>query len=265
MKNFFILLSFIFTYGSLFSQCERQNKYFKVGEKLEYEMYFKMGLISTEAGVLSLGVSEGSYKGNGDLKLQFITNTNGLANKIFAVHDTLVSYVSKDLVPMAYVKKAHEGGSFTDEELIYSYKSDAPMVEISTKRHKDGTLRFNEIVKSSSCIYDLVSVIYYARTLDFDNMKIGDVARLNFISGQKLGTAILELTGDKKVKSNNGKKYDCKELLLYFSTDNDADVGKDKENMKVYITSDARRIPIQIESKMKKVGSVKGLLKTKID
>lgn len=265
MKIIFAVFSSIFICVSTFGQCERDNKYIKVGEKFEYEMYFKMGLISTEAGTLSLEVKNGSYKGNGNLKLQFITNTNGLANKIFAVHDTLVSYVSKNLVPLAYTKKAHEGGSFTDEELIYNYQEGIADISINTKRHKDGVFKFEEVVISSGCIYDLVSVIYFARTLDFDNMKEGDTAKLNFISGKKLGTAILEITGSKKVKANNGKKYDCRELLLYFSTEEGEDPSKNKENMKVYITSDDRRIPIQIESKMKKVGSVKGFLKTQID
>lgn len=241
------------------AQCKITNTFFQNGEELIYDMYFKIGFTSAKAGKLSLSVSEGSHKGKGAHKMVFQSNTSGLANGIYAVHDTLTSYMTKDLVPMAYVKNAMEGGDFTQEELLYNY-AQGGKVKIQAKRHKNGEFRFDQNVDAEGCIYDLVSIIYYARTLDFSKMKAGDVATINFISGQKLSSAEIEYVGTKRVKANNGTKYDTLELSLNFSTSQD---DKGKEAMRVFITNDKNRIPIEINSKLKKMGaSVRGVLKS---
>lgn len=261
MNNKTLLLSLLFlaVYGSLLGQCKIENTFFKEGESLVYDMNFKLGLINTRAGTLSLNVSKDKIDTKECYRMTFQTNTSGVANSIFAVHDTLTSYVTKDIVPLAYVKNALEGDSFTQERLKYSYGANGE-VNIHTKRNKNGEFRFDETVTADKCIYDLVSVIYYARTIDFSGKKKGDKVTIGFISGKKISTASIELKGSKKVKAHNKKEYDCYDLELNFIAGGGS--AKSEGTMKVLISKDANRIPVQIESSLKKVGSVKGMLKS---
>lgn len=241
-------------------QCKINNTFFKNGEVLTYDMYFKLGFVSSKAGTLSLSVSEGTMNGKGAHKLVFQTNTSGVANGIYAVHDTLTSYITKDIVPVAYVKNALEGGDFTQEKLFYNYHADGS-VKIQAKRHKNGEFRFDENVDAKGCIYDLVSIIYYARTLDYSKMNKGESTTINFISGQKLSTAEIEYKGTKRIKANDGNKYDTIELILNFTAGGGDNKGK--EMMKVCITDDNNRIPVEINSSLKKMGAaVRGVLKS---
>lgn len=241
------------------AQCKIDNTYFKEGEVLTYDMYFKYG-ISTKAGVLSLSVQKGDSSEKGDYKIKFQSNTSGLADKLYAVHDTLYSYMSKDIVPQVYIKNAMEGGAYTQEELYYTYKADGK-VDVRTKRTRHGDFKFDEVLTSDACIYDMVSVVYYARTLDFANMKKGDKTSINFISGRKISNIDIIYNGQKRVKGNDGKKYDTSELKLIFAA-GDAEY-RGKEMMKVYITNDKNRIPIEIQTSLKKMGAIHAVIKSK--
>lgn len=259
MNNKILLLSLLFltVYGSLLGQCKIENTFFKEGETLVYDMNFKLGLINTRAGTLFLEVKKEKIDGQDCYKMIFQTNTSGVANSIFMVRDTLMSYMNKDLVPVAYIKNALEGDSYTQERLKYSYPGDGK-VSIHTKRNKNGEFRFDETVTSEQCLYDLVSVIYYARTIDFSKKNKGDKVTIGFISGKEISTADIVLKGTKKVKANDKKEYDCHELELHFIAGGGS--AKSKGQMKVLISKDANRIPVQIESSLKKVGSVRGNL-----
>lgn len=258
-KIFTLALLLISVFTMTWGQCKIENTFFKEGETLIYDMYFKLGFTSTNAGKLKLTVSKEQYQNEECYKMTFQTNTSGLVNSIFAINDTLYAYMSKDLQPVAYMKRAMEGGDYTKEDLSYTYKDDGK-IDIRTIRHKNGEFRFDEVLTSEKCIYDLVSVVYYARTIDFSKMNKGDEVTVNFISGKKMSNALIEYKGEKNVKGNDGKRYDCIDLELKFTAGGGS--AKSKEMMKVAITNDKNRVPIQIESKLKKIGSVKGTIKS---
>lgn len=260
-KKIMVLATLLFSvFQVAVAQCKIDNSYFKEGEQLTYDMYFKYG-ISTKAGVLSLTVEQGNFKEKGDYKIKFQSNTSGLADKLYAVHDTLYSYLTKDIVPQVYIKNAKEGGAYTQEEMYYTYKSDGK-VDVRTKRTRHGDFKFDEVLTSDGCIYDMVSVVYYARGLDFASMKKGDKTSINFISGRKISTIDVIYSGKKQVKGNDGKKYDTSELKLIFAA-GDAE-SRGKEMMKVYVTNDKDRIPIEIQTSLKKMGAIHAVIKSRV-
>lgn len=253
-----IMVFLLSTFQVAQGQCKVDNTFFQSGEKLYYDMYAKFGFVAPYAGELKLSVEDGNYKGKGDYKITFQTNTSGLANTIYPTHDTLYSYMTKDIVPIAYFKDALENGDYTEEELYYDYASDG-RINLHTKRNKNGEFRFDEKLTSDTCIYDMVSVVYYARTIDFDAMKKNDKVSINFISGKKKSQLEIQYKGNKNVKGNDGKKYDCAELALNFTAGGTS--GKTQEMMKVYVTRDKNRIPIEIITQLKKLGSIRGVIR----
>lgn len=238
------------------AQCKIDNNFFQAGEELTYDMYFKYGLIDTKAGKSSFTVSEEKYNGKDALKLTLIGNTKGFAGKLFSLSDTLSSHMTKELIPLAYNKYAHESGDYTIEKATYSYKDNKVLVK--TNRVRNDVLRFDEELTSETCLYDMVSIVYYARTLDFSTMMKGDKVTVSTLSGKKIVKMDIEDSGMETIKANDGKKYDCIKLTLTINTDAFEDK---KEAMKVYITNDANRIPIRIDSKLK-LGSTRAMLKS---
>lgn len=238
------------------AQCKVENSFFKAGEELQYDLYFKYGLLNTKAGKSSMTVDAGRYNGRDALKMQLIGNTGGVAKKLFSLSDTLTSYMTPDLVPLAFLKDAHESGEHTIERATYTYNGGK--VNVHTNRIRDNVERFDENLTSETCLYDMLSVVYYARTLDYHTMKKGDKVSISFLSGKNLQSMDIVHQGIESVGANDGRKYNCVKLVLIINTEAFED---NKEAMKVYITNDPNRVPIRIDSKLK-VGSTRAVLKS---
>lgn len=238
------------------SQCEITNTFFQAGEVLEYDLYMKFGILSKKAGKAIMQVLPASYEGKEAYKMTLTSSSQGTARAIFRLDDTLSCYMSKELVPLAYLKDAHEGDDYTKERLKYFY-TDGGAVNVRSVRHKNGNLKFNELLSFSGCTYDLMSVVFFARTLDYSKMKNGVRVMLDFVSGRnKLNMQVI-YGGSEKIKTNNGEKYSCIKLSLKISDDAFAD---EKDAMTVYITDDANRMIVRMDSKLK-VGSTRVMLK----
>lgn len=254
---FAVLLLCTFSYTEAKAQCGVSNVPFQGGEKLNYDLYIKLGFMSSKGGFATLKTTSTNYQGKDAFKMDLISETQGMARKLFTLNDTLSAYTTKDLTPLAYLKDAHEGDDYTKERLSYKYNGNGS-IEIQTKRHKNGDFKFDEKITTPGCTYDLVSILAYCRALDYSNMKIDKETVVNFISGKNRGTMRIVYNGKETVKANDGKKYNTIKLTLYVA---DEAFDNGKEAMKVYISDDNNRIPISLETQLK-VGSTKAILKS---
>lgn len=261
MINKITIRLILFSLLTLFSiqikaQCEADNNSFQGGEFLQFDLYFRYGLIYTKAGNSTLSVQNAKYKNKDAYKMMLTANSVGAANAIFSISDTLTSYTTKSIVPLAYLKDAHEGGDYRTERATYDYSSGKTKLRNINK--KNNKLRYDTTLVSNDCIYDMLSIVYYSRTLDYDNMKKGDQVTVSFLSGRKKVNMHIEHHGFENVSANDGRKYNCIKLMLMI---NERAFEDKNEAMKVYITNDPNRIPIRIDSKLK-VGSTRALLKS---
>lgn len=250
-----LVLSVLFSLASQ-AQCKIQNKYFQAGEDMTYDLYFKYGLIHTKAGTSTLKTVSERYNNTDALKMTLTAKSTGTIRKVFSLNDTLSCYMSKDLVPLAYIKNAEEGGDYTQERVTYTYNGQG--VSVRSIRHKNGNFKFDQTLTSKNCIYDMMSVVYYARTLNYDEMKKGDKATVDFISGKKKVNMIVEHRGLETIEANDKKKYQCIKLVL--SIKDDA-FENPKESMSVYITNDNNRMPVRLDSKLN-IGTTRAILKS---
>lgn len=238
-----------------YAQCKVVNNYFDAGETMEYDLYFKYGIIYTKAGWATMKTTATTYNKQPAYKMTLVSATTGVARKAFSLTDTLSCQMSKELVPLTYNKWAHEDGNYTKELITYQYSGSN--IKINTTRTKNGDPRFDETINATQCTYDMMSVVYYARTLDYTKMKSGASTKIYFMSGKNRMSMDIVYQGTETEKMNDGQKYDCIKLSLRIS-----DKAFDgKEAMKVYITNDSNRMPIRIESKLK-VGSTRAILKS---
>lgn len=254
-KTLLFILFLLFPIIKANSQCQVENNYFQAGETLNYDLYFKWGILSKKAGVASLRISNVTYADQDAYKASLISNSRGSARDIFKMDDTISCVVNKQMVPLAFYKDAHEGDDYTKERVSYTYQPDNS-VKIRTMRHKNGTFRFDETFHRPNCTYDMLSVVLYARTLDYSRMRKGNKVSVDFISGKKRLNMIIQHNGTEKLKVNDGSKYNCIKLSLKIADD----AFKNEEDaMTVYITNDMNRMPIRIDTKLK-IGNARVIL-----
>ena len=248
------LLFSIFSY-TMSGQTKIKNNAFKAGEKLTYDLYYKYGILNMKGGRATLNTESTTYNGKEAYKLTLHASTSGLVNSIFSVDDTLTSYMNKDLVPQLFIKGASEGNDYTRERQLYSYQNGK--TSIRSIRYRNGAFSFDENIVTDRCTYDMMSILAYARTLDYSKMQRGENTQVQFITGKRLVNMYIRYMGTSQMKVNNGKSYEAVELSLMILDDAFVD---QEEAMRVWITNDENKLPLQIHTNLK-VGEMRSVLK----
>lgn len=248
------LLISIFSY-SLNGQTKIKNNAFKAGEKLTYDLYYKYGILNMKGGKATLNTESTSYNSKDAYKMTLHASTGGFVGSLFTVDDTLTSYMDKDLVPQLFIKGANEGKDYTRERQIYTYQKGN--TTIRSIRHRNGNLSFDENITTDRCTYDMMSILAFARTLDYSKMQRGDNTKVQFISGKRLVNMYIRYLGTSSLKVNNGKTYEAMELSLMIL---DKAFVDQEEAMRVWITNDENKLPLQIHTNLK-IGEMRSVLK----
>ena len=247
-------LIFAFFVQNIFAQCEKENIAFQSGEKITYDLYFKYGVINAKAGTGTLNTTTTNLNGKSVYKTQLRANTSGFADNMYSIHDTLTGYMDMKLVPLLFTKETHEGDDYRTERQSYSYENGK--IAIRVIRYKKGKQAFDETVTTENCTYDYVSVLNYARNLDYSDMKPGENTHIQFISGKKIVNMYIRYQGITSVKANDGKTYDAIQLSLMIL---DKAFADQQEAMKVSMTNDLNRMPLIIEINLK-IGAISVVL-----
>lgn len=238
-----------------FPQCQVQNTAFKSGELLTYDMYYKYGIVHAKAGEGTLATTSTNLDGKSAYKVKLLANTSGVVGNMYTVNDTLTGYVDMNMMPLLFTKEAFEGKDYSTERQSYSYEN--KKINVRAIRYWKGSLSFDETVTTDKCSYDYISVLTYARNLNYDKMKPGDNTHIQFLSGKSIVNMYIRYLGTEKVKVNNGKTYDAIQLSLMIL---DKAFSDQKEAMKVSLTNDLNRMPLVIEIGLK-IGSMRVVLK----
>lgn len=236
-------------------QTKIKNNAFEPGEKLTYDLYYKYGLLNMKGGRATINTESTVYNGTDAYKMTLHAATGGLINSIYNVDDTLTAYFDKNLVPLLFTKGATEGKDYTRERQVYKYSNGK--TSIRTIRYRNGSLSFDENIISERCTYDMVSILAFARTLDYSNMKRGENTQVQFITGRRLVNMYIRYMGTTSIKVNNGKTYEALELSLMIL---DKAFVDQEEAMRVWITNDENKLPLQIYTKLR-IGEMRSVLK----
>ncbi|MGB0390083.1 MAG: DUF3108 domain-containing protein [Salibacteraceae bacterium] len=212
---------------------------FSKGEKLEYLAHY--GII--HAGRATIEVTEGYHNINGKkcTKVDGKGFSTGTFDFFFKVRDSYVTYMNTEtLQPYRFVRHVDEGGFVFDQEYNFDHENN----QVST--HK------NDTVQVPKGIQDIISSYYYARSIDIDHYKIGDVLTFNAFVDDKIEPVRIRYIGKETIDIKSGR-YRC---FKFQPVVIEGRVFSDEEDLLVYISDDKNKIPVLIEAKVI-VGSVK--------
>lgn len=216
-----------------------KNNSFQLGEKLRYRITY--GFI--DAGEAVLEIKETTKKGNGSRELFHIVGTGktlGGFNSVFKVNDVYESYIDKKgIFPWQFVRRVDEGGYKLSQD--YVFKQDKQKVH---NGEKDFTTPVG--------IQDMISSFYYARTLNFDNVKVGDTFEFKCFMDDEIWPLKVKYLGDEKISIRKGK-FNCMKFAPVVQTGR---VFKKQDDLNFWVTKDGNHIPILVKAKIP-VGSVK--------
>lgn len=209
-------------------------------EDLNYVITYKWGFINKDAAtaVLSLRNDGGHYYA------QLSAQTLPWADKILCVRDTLKStMLRKGVLPKRYTKIAHEGTRYTDDVVKYEYNGNEVTGYVTREKSKDGgpVNHSDTVLHATGKTYDMLSIFYYLRTLDFDNMSPGAKLRVNIFSGSNVEQMTVNYVAEERIKVN-GYKWDTYHVQFTFTRHG----VESSSPMDTWISRDEYRIPVKL-------------------
>ena len=236
------LLALLPCAASAQSACGIENKAFKSGEFLAYDLYFNWQFVWMKVGAASMSTVMTTYDGVPAYRTSLITKGNDKLDGVFVMRDTLTSYCSfSDLSPLYYRKGALEGKRFYVDELWYTYPEGRPKVKMhrinSHGKHTWKEMDFDE------CIYDMMSIFLRARNFDASKMKKGDILPMPITDAKSSIDSWLVYQGKENYKiDGSSEKFRC--LVFSFIERED---GKESELIRFFITDDDNHMPVRLD------------------
>lgn len=211
-------------------------------EKFNYVVTYKWGLIHQDAGTATITKRP---HGNG-YELKLTAKTKPWADKIYKVRDTLVSITEKERYrPLHYSNHSHEKNKYKRDEIKFSYSGN--VVKGATEKYREG--KDGKITKSTQQlegqgnVYDMLSVYFFLRDIDYSKMKSGETIHAQIFSGSKSENLTLKCHGKEKVKLRDKTEQEAWHISFKFTQHGGK---KSSDDINCWISTDSEHIPLMI-------------------
>lgn len=248
-----VLFTVLFITPATEGQCFNNNIAFQVGEKITYIVAYNWHFIWVNAGRVEFEVKNAKFMERDVYYFDAFGATFKAYDWFFKVRDSYEAYLDmKSLEPLWFERKTCEGGYAVHNKYIFDHgnKRIFSFTENSNKPYSRDTLAL------PACTFDVISLSYYARNLDFNDLKVNDTIPVTAIIDNELFDLYIRYLGKEVINTKDGSRYKCIKFsaLLVEGT-----IFKGGEDLFVWVTDDKNRIPVLVEAKIL-VGSVKALL-----
>lgn len=243
----FLLLTFLLVCGNAYA-AQFQN------ETLHYVISYKWGLIHKDAGDATLRLTK-----NGDnYNVMLSAKTKPWADKIYQVRDTLKCVIkASNLKPVSYEKITHEKGEYKRDEIRYSISGNTTTGNAKRIRYDKGKKTVSEnTFTATGPVYDMLSVFYYLRQLDYNQLGKNKIYTATIFSGKRKETIKIRALGVEKIKMKNGTEREAYHIRFNFTRDGGK---KSSDDMDTWISTDSNHIPLYLVGKLP-VGEIRAYL-----
>ena len=213
---------------------------FESGEKIRYELVYNWGLIWAKAGYVDFSVNDTLVDNLRYFHFKGYGSSYSNWDWFYKVRSNYESFTTMDLKSKRFLRQGNEGKNYYNRD--YHVKKDTIYTSFADQ---EGNISFSKIHSPEPAL-DVISAIYYCRTLNFEDYKVGDKIPLTFYLDAAIYPSYLRFLGVESWTHPKTKiTSECwvfKPLLI------EGTVFKEGENMTVYVSKDEKKRPIYIET-----------------
>lgn len=256
-KRLGIVLSlFLFSFSVQLSaqNCWESNTAFQSGERIDYTIYYHLAGIWVRAGEVYFKADTHKIAGEPYWHFDSYGRTFSKYDWIYRVRDHYQTYTHYEkLQPSIFRRKVEEGSDYIWENYDFNYQQKVAF----TKRQleKDAAFEY-DTVSIKNCSYDVLSMIYYARNIDFSQFEKDDKIPINIFIDNAAYDSYIRFLGKEKKKIKGIGVVDCIAFSPYLIEGSIFNAGED---MTVYVSDDQNRVPLLIETPIL-VGTIKAVI-----
>lgn len=216
------------------------------GERVDYDLYFKWGLLMPKAGLATLSVKEIQYKGNPAWSYRLLFRSMGMLDKLFSMRDTMDCVFSGEHRLLLSSKRTDEGDYYLIDNLMFSYK-DNGKVSIRSHRYHWEETKIDTLLTAEGYVFDMLGATMYLRSLDWTAMSADDEFPFLIAIGRDIVKSRFRYSGQQIVE-HGGVKYRTRHFFIDIY---DEAFTQTKAAAEVWIGDDENHIPIKIRAKLK--------------
>ena len=243
------------TQVNTYAQCPIDSKAFGPGEAITYKAYYNWGFIWLHAGEVVFNVTSKRYNERDIYHLYAYGTSFKSYDWIFKIREKYQSYIDPETqMPLWYERDVYEGGYTAFEDYTFDYTNNVIHTYVQ-KRKNPGV---NGTLPLTQCLFDVMSAVYYFRSVDFNQYRTGDKIPINMILDSESYNLYVRYLGKEEVKTRDKIKYKCIKFAIQLV---EGTIFKGDEDAVIWVTDDQNKVPVIVEAKII-VGSVKAILNT---
>ena len=236
------------------AQNEVKNNAFREGEKVSYEISYNWGPIWVDAGVVTFSVTKENFLGKEAFHLQSTGKTHLSYDLLFKVRDYYDSWIDPATFrSIEFRRNIYEGGYSLLNTLRFDYPNNRIIANTKTNNNPLRT----DTLKMMPVFFDMLSAVYYTRTLDFSNLKPDEKIPVWVVIDDAYYAISIKALGKEVTESKDGVRYRC---IKFAAKMVEGTIFRGEEDVLVWVTDDENKVPVYIEAKII-VGTVKAYLK----
>lgn len=211
-------------------------------ESFNYVVTYKWGLIQKDAG--NVHITKRPH--NSGYELKMIAGTKPWADRIYKVRDTLISITEKEKYrPLTYNYIAHEKNKYRRDDIKFHYSGNKVTAE-STKYTEDKNGKVtgsNHQLEGTLPAYDMLSVYFFLRDIDYSTLKPGETVKATIFSGSKEEDLEVWCKGKETIELRDKSSHEAWHIVFKFTQGGGK---KSSDDINCWISADSNKIPLLI-------------------
>lgn len=208
-----------------------ENKAFTVGEKLTFNV--KYGFVTAGVAIMEIPKMK-RIAGRDVYHVTFSVNSLPSFDPFYKVRDRYETYLdAKALFPWRFEQHVREGGFSMDFAAFFDHRKG---VAKTSKGSYDIPPNIN----------DIVSAFYYARTLDYSNLKVGDKFELYNFYKKKVYPLDVVYKGKETIEVEAGT-FNC---IMVEPIIAEGGLFKTEGQITIWLSDDELKIPVKVKTKI---------------
>ena len=219
---------------------KHENKAFKEGEKLVFDLNY--GFITAGVAVMYIPQIK-RISGREAYHVTFEVNSVPSFDWIYKVRDRYETYIDVGgIFPWRFEQHIREGGYVRDFSAFFDQRK-------GRAKTSEGEYEIPEYVN------DIISAFYYARTLDYSDMKVDDRLHLQNFYKNKVYDLDVKFRGRETIEVPAGK-FDC---IIVEPLVQEGGLFKHEGDIIIWLTDDNLKMPVKVRTKIV-IGYVEAML-----
>lgn len=227
---------------------------FKAGERLDYTLQFKWGAVNADVASAVLSLDSVLFRGAPAYHSVITVKSAPFFDFFFKMREKFQGWMTVEgFRPLKFIRDTHEGTYVATNLYYYDWEQNVIHADVNF----EGRGKEHYEIPLKPCVYDIGSILYFARNMDTRALVKGGKYPLSFAIDDSVFDVFLTYKGREVIRD-----YfigDINTLLFSCSVVSGA-MFTGEEEFLIWISADRNHLPVSFMAPLR-VGAVRGWLK----